>query len=212
MKRFRSGMESDDEDSLAYSPSGDNRNRTEMPPAKSRRRIRPSPIKEHQFSTNGSTSGFSSSSLATDDAFESTSDIFYIYNAGNIKPVVDTLQRRSSEKPLGKRERFKKLTGASKMIELSEAKKRKPKLSTSTSVCSSNVGYIPKHSNLDTLQPLKLRQQFRLALIRYLTIRYIISLCSLKRCNLLIFPQQWHSNGPSCLLHRLLSLQRHHHL
>lgn len=177
MKRFRSGMESDDEASVANDDPTDadkrNPDRTEMPPATSRRRIRPPLKKElNQFSTGDSTSGFSSSSVATDDAFESTNDIFYIYRAGNAKAVVDTLQRRSSEKPLGRKERFKRLTGASKVIELSEAKKRKPKLSSSTSVSSTSAGYIAKHSNLDTLQPLKLRDQFRLALIRYLTIRY----------------------------------------
>lgn len=176
MKRFRSRIESDEEGCVADSQTGENnrnlKQTREMSPAKSRRRIRAPPLREHQFSATDSTSGFSSFSATTDDAFESTSDIFYIYNAGNIKPVVDSLQRRSSEKALGRRERFKKLTGANKAIELSEAKKRKPKLSSSTSVSSTYAGNIPKHSNLDTLQPIKLRDQFRLTLIRYLTIRY----------------------------------------
>ena len=190
MKRFRLGMESDDEDSLADgSTAGEHcQQQLEMPPAKSRRRVRPL-LKDQppQYSTSGSTSGFSSSSVATDDAFESTSDIFYIYNAGHEPPVSGApLQRRHSEKSLGRKDRFKKLSTAlasqgSEVHKLAQETKKRPKLSSNSSF-NSNPGNIAKHSNLDTLQGLKLSDQFRLAIIRYLNISNGIRLALLLFC------------------------------
>lgn len=190
MKRFRLGMESDDEDSLADgSTAGEHcQQQLEMPPAKSRRQVRPL-LKDQppQYSTSGSTSGFSSSSVATDDAFESTSDIFYIYNAGHEPPVSGApLQRRHSEKSLGRKDRFKKLSTAlasqgSEVHKLAQETKKRPKLSSNSSF-NSNPGNIAKHSNLDTLQGLKLSDQFRLAIIRYLNISNGIRLALLLFC------------------------------